>query len=1089
MTDSADPEYVVVPMKRRHPGSESESESGSDSDIEDLEDAVDTVVSIYDTACHSIREGTAGLSPTLDPDDVRCLVECLEDADEPTGHMSRVLQALQAWASAVIAPVDNGTPEQRAFRVLFFSAFDLVSAGDSIVVSHNGQSLQNMDAVEEAARRSQALAFYATLILRGMEVTLESRRLSVAILHDVTESVRRASRLLGSYRDAVRSAVLTLMAEFNDTSHSRQYDSFMSLDIGDSTVAFHVREIMKDMVVHRYRRLAKYAYRPNHETGSAAERVQPLDSIEGIDGIYQSVRMVQEPVYCWFDPSTHRIVGDRYDQETVPYGLMVADYHEATPDAPRDPRAFWTSSHRRTARFRGLWDAWRARRLVLAVRCTKAGCCDLMHCRRGQCPVPWDVARAQYQGGLFTTPFNNEANRDPTVGDRAHTFTPVFKPRRRHMTTNAYKKHGSTSDYIRAYFNPSRNPQGAQDVLRERILETIQQWADTHQWFQDLEIQANRHCLAFADGFLVCDHTLEEVPTFYPYESHVFRSGGRYHSLQTVKVESSLIYRPYACDGMWATVLPEATLPAHVFHHHRGTTGETGEIPLCGKCGLPREECEAVNLGMVVDDLFYAPKAEWATRAAGDGGAEGILRTMELMECPEIIDRHAFCPHRKPTRRDCRTLAMRMDLSQFDEIPLAQLEHPSIWVPLPEAYRDPGPGAFYATQIERMSYEVRALLGRLLYRNREFTTQDQSQDTWQFFLFIKGASGTGKSTILNLIERIVGKENVKIMDCATYEKTFGLYPLLTSDLTAINEVAGEVSFSPNTILQMVDRSQMSAPRKNKDVYTGEMRGPLILLGNRAPNTNLKAGQWERRQLLLSFDRVMTQSKPSLEKEITHLHFGHLVTTLYLAYWSFVEEHHHRDIWCKRPSVLGWLWHHQREKSEAHSNALGKILRSFRDMSMNDSPAILMHPPDHADRIRETMSFLHSKAWREREGFMVPEDVPFLDQGTPLLCYMPFEAMEIDTETHPGFKALCNHKFTDLSGTMSKHALPWSDEEDFYRVPFSAHNLFVYTGRLPCPPWGHTLVHARWIVGITDRSFFKDGDTTHSSYENLKGTLV
>jgi hypothetical protein len=70
----------------------------------------------------------------------------------------------------------------------------------------------------------------------------------------------------------------------------------------------------------------------------------------------------------------------------------------------------------------------------------------------------------------------------------------------------------------------------------------------------------------------------------------------------------------------------------------------------------------------------------------------------------------------------------------------------------------------------RVQHRVMALLGRMFYEVGEL-------DDWQVMLFIKGLAGTGKSTLLKLLEKCYAPEDVGVVS-NNMEAKFGIAPLV-----------------------------------------------------------------------------------------------------------------------------------------------------------------------------------------------------------------------------------------------------------------------------------------------------------------------
>jgi hypothetical protein len=90
----------------------------------------------------------------------------------------------------------------------------------------------------------------------------------------------------------------------------------------------------------------------------------------------------------------------------------------------------------------------------------------------------------------------------------------------------------------------------------------------------------------------------------------------------------------------------------------------------------------------------------------------------------------------------------------------------------------------------RVQHRVMALLGRMFYDVGEL-------DDWQVMLFIKGLAGTGKSTLLKLLERCYAPEDVGVVS-NNMEAKFGLAPLANKVSTNLAAISGWYTALPLT---------------------------------------------------------------------------------------------------------------------------------------------------------------------------------------------------------------------------------------------------------------------------------------------------
>lgn len=144
----------------------------------------------------------------------------------------------------------------------------------------------------------------------------------------------------------------------------------------------------------------------------------------------------------------------------------------------------------------------------------------------------------------------------------------------------------------------------------------------------------------------------------------------------------------------------------------------------------------------------------------------------------------------------------------------------------------------------------------------------------QKFLMIVGKGGTGKSTLLKLIETILGKSNISsitlqgLQDRFTPAELFLKQANICADipLTALNEV--------DMLKRLTGEDTITAERKFSDPFTFRSRARLFFSANDIPYIAEKTNAFYRRMLILKMDHAPEAIDPDLynklEAEIPHL---------------------------------------------------------------------------------------------------------------------------------------------------------------------------------------------------------------------------
>ena len=144
----------------------------------------------------------------------------------------------------------------------------------------------------------------------------------------------------------------------------------------------------------------------------------------------------------------------------------------------------------------------------------------------------------------------------------------------------------------------------------------------------------------------------------------------------------------------------------------------------------------------------------------------------------------------------------------------------------------------------------------------------------QKFLLIIGPGGTGKSTLLKLIEDIIGKSNVSYISLQGLQDRFSPAELYLKQanicadmpLTALSEV--------DMIKKLTGEDTISADRKFKDPYIFRSYARLFFSANDIPYIAEKTNAFYRRMLILKMDHSPKTVDPDLfnklRAEIPHI---------------------------------------------------------------------------------------------------------------------------------------------------------------------------------------------------------------------------
>ena len=188
---------------------------------------------------------------------------------------------------------------------------------------------------------------------------------------------------------------------------------------------------------------------------------------------------------------------------------------------------------------------------------------------------------------------------------------------------------------------------------------------------------------------------------------------------------------------------------------------------------------------------------------------------------------------------------------------------------------------------EEESRWIYAFLGRVLYEVNEI-------DGWQVITFFKGKAGTGKSTILQCIEKLFPTELVGIMS-NNMEKKFGLSALVDSLIFLAYEVKNDFSLDQAEFQCITSGEPMMISKKHQTAMKKRWASPGILAGNEVPKWVDNSGSIVRRVIPIEMTQSVLSADTTLAAKL-RLELPKFLVKINRAYRSAVEFVNTRDIW-------------------------------------------------------------------------------------------------------------------------------------------------------------------------------------------------
>ena len=122
------------------------------------------------------------------------------------------------------------------------------------------------------------------------------------------------------------------------------------------------------------------------------------------------------------------------------------------------------------------------------------------------------------------------------------------------------------------------------------------------------------------------------------------------------------------------------------------------------------------------------------------------------------------------------------------------------------------------------------------------------------FLISVGAGANGKSTLFDVLAQLVGIENVSSAPLSNFNSEFGLEPLIGKKLNLATESDVD-AFKTGKLKALTAGEIISINRKNKQEITTKLPTKLVFLMNELPLLSDDSFGFERRLLILPFDRI------------------------------------------------------------------------------------------------------------------------------------------------------------------------------------------------------------------------------------------
>jgi len=190
---------------------------------------------------------------------------------------------------------------------------------------------------------------------------------------------------------------------------------------------------------------------------------------------------------------------------------------------------------------------------------------------------------------------------------------------------------------------------------------------------------------------------------------------------------------------------------------------------------------------------------------------------------------------------------------------------------------------------------VYVFTGRLIYEIDE-------NDGWQVIFFVQGQAGTGKSTyVMNVCKMLYDEEDVGVMSNNIQTK-FGLSDLVDKILYVAPEIKRDFSMEQGEFQSIVSGDKVTINIKCKSSRFENWKIPGVMAGNESPDFIDNSGSIQRRMASIKFNNKVNEGDLLLGKKI-QLEMGHIIKKCNKFYLEYSLKFGRKNIWTVLPDYF------------------------------------------------------------------------------------------------------------------------------------------------------------------------------------------
>lgn len=196
----------------------------------------------------------------------------------------------------------------------------------------------------------------------------------------------------------------------------------------------------------------------------------------------------------------------------------------------------------------------------------------------------------------------------------------------------------------------------------------------------------------------------------------------------------------------------------------------------------------------------------------------------------------------------------------------------------PEIVKTDNSESFYRVSLEGSIDKRRffsQMLGYSMTRSAEF----------QVFFIFKGRGGTGKSTLLDIVRRVLGMENISNLQLQDFNRQFGLDVLFNKLANIGDDISTSELVDSQSFKKASSGDVIHVDRKYKTSLDFAPFAKIIFSANSYPKIADKSRAMERRMRIVASDRVIPKDEidPNFLRNLTEEDFAAIINEALFAF--------------------------------------------------------------------------------------------------------------------------------------------------------------------------------------------------------------